>query len=93
MYFLHHKTVYNRLHMTTKKLALLSFGIPFILGGGFIGIGVLTDQLQHPDDPMFSIILSALWSTVSSGTILGLISLAVTFLVVAIYKSFRKSQE
>ena len=79
--------------MTNKKLALLSFTVPFLFGGGFIGLSDLTDQLQHPDDPMFSIILSALWSTVLSGAILGLISLAVTFLVVAIYKSFKKSQE
>lgn len=79
--------------MTIKKLALLSFGIPFVLGGGFIGIGVLADQLQHPDDPMTSIIMSSIWSMVSSGAIFGLISLAVMFLSVGIFKGLKRLQK
>ncbi len=79
--------------MTNKKLALLSFGIPFVLGGGFIGIGVLADQLQHPDDPISSIVLSSIWSMVQSGTIFGLISLAVVFLIAGILKSLKKLQK
>lgn len=77
--------------MTIKKLALLSFGIPFVLGGGFIGIGVLADQLQHPDDPMTSIIMSSIWSMVSSGAIFGLASLAVMLLWLFVSKGFKKS--
>ena len=76
--------------MKTRTLALVSFGVPFVLGGGFIGLGTLLDQLQHPDDMPSAIYLSSLWYTVSSGTIFGLISLALVFLVVAIFRVLKK---
>jgi len=76
--------------MTNKKLALLSFGIPFFLGGSFYGMGILMDQLQHPDDEMGGIILRSLWVGVSSGIKLGLVSLFVVLSVAAIFKILKK---
>ncbi|QQR58415.1 MAG: hypothetical protein IPG59_02655 [Candidatus Melainabacteria bacterium] len=76
--------------MTNRKLALLSFGIPFFLGGGFIGVGVLADQLQHPDNPLLDIIMYSVWSVITSGTQLGLLSLAIVFLFVGAFRLLKK---
>lgn len=64
-----------------KKLVLLSFCIPFVLGGGFQSLGIVFDRLAKPDTDTSKIILSGLCDWLFTGTILGLLCLGFTLAV------------
>jgi hypothetical protein len=64
-----------------KRLVLLSFCIPFVLGGGFQSLGIVFDRLAKPDTDTSKIILSGLCDWLFIGTILGLLCLGFTMAI------------
>ncbi len=77
--------------MKTKKLALISFFIPFIFGGGIQSIGIVLDRWFKPDTDEWKILLGGLLDWIYCGSILGIISVVLVLGIAALLK-FTASQ-
>lgn len=71
--------------MKKKKLALISFVIPFALGGGFISLGTVLDRLAKPDTDEYKILLDGFLDLLYAGTIFGVISTILVLAVAGIF--------
>lgn len=72
--------------MKIKKLALLSFVIPFALGGGFITLGTVLDRLAKPDTDQYKILLDGFLDLLYAGSIFGVISTILVLTIAAIFR-------
>lgn len=70
--------------MKTKKLALLSFFIPFALGGGLISSGTVLDRLAKPDTDEYKILVDGFLDLLYTGSIFGAASSLIVLTVAAI---------
>ena len=70
--------------MKTKKLALLSFFIPFARGGGLISSGTVLDRLAKPDTDEYKILIDGFLDLLCTGSIFGTASSLIVLTVAAI---------